>query len=306
MLKEIKSKKLLHENISSLVDAINKAKVYYPVNVSKFVFLCGANKSKDVVSERRKALLDFASINLPYTQFFLAEKVFNTLKKEEHKGNVLEIEHLISSFSDYIIIILESPSAFAELGAFANRSLCDKLIIINDLKFKKAESFINEGPIRFVEEYAGKNRVLYYKMNDDGVNYLDAIGDVYHDLYGFFKEPVRKKDKPILLDECSPAISFDKYSAMFLHDLIYVSGPVLHKEIIELLILLFGDLSFNKVAHLLAILSSFGSLERGLGGLYRSKIGKTYFEYRFDMDEIISTFRNYVLKYYPERIYEYT
>ncbi|NTW73008.1 MAG: hypothetical protein HGA49_12300 [Eubacteriaceae bacterium] len=306
MLREIKTKKLLQENLSSLVFAFNNTRVFHPANVSKFVFLCGANQSKNIISERRKALLEFASKKLPHTQFFLAEKVFNTLKNEEHKGNVLEIENLISAFSDYIIIILESRSAFAELGAFANKVLCGKLIIINDLKFKNEESFINEGPIKFIEEHSGADRVIYYKMNDDGVYSLDAIGDIYNEIYEFLKDPIKRVNTPVNLDACNPALCFNKDSAMFLHDLIYISGPVQHKELIEILILLFGKQNFNKVKHLLAILSSFGSVERSSSGLYRSKINDTYYKYNFDINKIISSFRNYMLKYYPERIYAYS
>ena len=152
MLNEIRNKKLIHARINDLQRFLNNSKVYQPSNISNFVFLCGANKSKSEPSERRKALIKFSKNHLPHTQFFLAEKMFNTLQKEGHKGNILDVEHLISGFSDYILIILESNSAFAELGAFSHNTLRDKLIVINDLKFKDEESFINLGPIKAIEE----------------------------------------------------------------------------------------------------------------------------------------------------------
>ncbi|MEX1665058.1 retron St85 family effector protein [Zhongshania arctica] len=305
MLNEIKTKKLIHKRVDALQRAINNSRVYLPSDISKFIFLCGANKNSKEISERRKALIEFSKVNLPHTHFFLAERMFSNLKDEGHKGNILDVENLISDFSDYILIILESPSAFTELGAFSHDKLREKLVVINDLAFKKEESFINLGPIKAIEEKSGKERVVYYKMSDDGVYNRDAIGDTFHQIYELFKEPIKSTGKAVDLISLNPSKKFDKQSAMFIHDLIYLSGPILHKEIIELLKLLFGKDNYNKVTHLLAILSSFESIERNAKGLYRSKLNETYYDFRFDISKYISTFRNYTLKEYPERLYAY-
>ncbi|WP_444901485.1 retron St85 family effector protein [Microbulbifer sp. SSSA007] len=306
MLNEIKTKKLLHDRVYALQKAISHSHVYLPSNISKFVFLCGANKNLKEISERRRALMDFSEAHLPHTHFFLAEKMFSTLKDEGHKGNILDVENLISDFSDYILIILESPSAFAELGAFSHDKLRSKLVVINSLEFKKEESFINLGPIKAIEEKSGSERIVYYKMSRDGVTNRDAIGDTFHQIYELFKDPIKSTGKAVDLDSLNPSKKFDKKSAMFIHDLIYLSGPILHKELIELLKLIFGrDNSYNKVTHLLAILSSFESIERNKQGLYRSKLNKTYYDFRFDISKYISTFRNYALKGYRERLYAY-
>tara|TARA_R110001592_G_scaffold58129_1_gene176422 strand:- start:1588 stop:2505 length:918 start_codon:yes stop_codon:yes gene_type:complete len=305
MLHEIKTKKLIHIKVDELQTAIKNSRVYLPSNISKFVFLCGANKNSQEISERRKALIDFSKVHLPHTHFFLAEKMFATLREEGHKGNILDVESLISGFSDFILIILESPSAFTELGAFSHDTLREKLVVINNSEYKKEASFINLGPIKAIEEKSGKDRIIYYKMDKDGVTNRDAIGDTFHQIYNLFKEPIRSKRKSVNLVSLNPAKNFDKKSAMFIHDLIYLSGPILHKELIELLKLIFGDDSYNKAAHLLAILSSFESIERNKKGLYRSKINTTYYDFEFDTSKYISTFRNYTLKDYPERIYAY-
>ncbi|MCI4188494.1 retron St85 family effector protein, partial [Dickeya dianthicola] len=305
MLKEITTKPLLYEGVNLLKKQFNSSKVFKPKNISKFVFLCGANQSLSEISERRKALIEFSNRNLSYTQFFLAEKVFATLQSEEHKGNILDVEHLISDFSDHIIIILESPSSFSELGAFSNNELRKKLIIINDIKFKDQQSFINLGPIKAIEEAIGKSRVIYYQMSPNGVYQRDAIGDTFYSLYELLKEPLKAKISSINISSCDPSKHFDKNVAMFLHDLVYISGPILHKELIEILKIIFGKEKFNKITHLLAILTAFESIERNKLGLYRSKLKTTYYEYRFDIDNIIAIFRNYTLKNYPDRIYEY-
>ncbi len=305
MLNEIKTKKLVHKRVEHLRQAINSSRLYLPSDISKFVFLCGANKTQLEISERRKALIEFSKIHLPHTHFFLAEKMFSTLQDEGHKGNILDVESLISDFSDFILIILESPSAFTELGAFSHEKLRSKLVVINNLEFKKEKSFINLGPIKAIEETSGKDRIVYYKMSKDGIENRDAIGDTFHQIYELFKEPIKSTRKSVGLDLLNPAKKFDKRSAMFIHDLIYLSGPILHKELIELLKLVFGHNNYNKAAHLLAILSSFESIERNEKGLYRSKLNETYYDFRFDTSKYISTFRNYTLKSYAERLYAY-
>lgn len=305
MFNEIKNKKLIHKRVDALQKAINNSRVYLPSDISKFVFLCGANKTSQEISERRKALIEFSKAHLPHTHFFLAEKMFSTLKDEGHRGNILDVENLISDFSDYILIILESPSAFTELGAFSHDKLRNKLVVINNVDFKREESFINLGPIKAIEEKSGQERIIHYKMSQDGVTNRDAIGDTFHQIYKLFKDPIKSTRKAVDLDSLNPSKKFDKKSAMFIHDLIYLSGPILHKELIELLKLIFGNNSYNKATHLLAILSSFESIERNGKGLYRSKLNETYYDFRFDISKYISTFRNYTLKDYPERLYAY-
>lgn len=90
---------------------------------------------------------------------------------------------------------------------------------------------------------------------------------------------------------------------MFIHDLIYFTGPINHRELIQILIQLFGNEDFKLRQHV-AILVAFGTILRNKSGFFKSTIGKTYYEYRFDINKLISTFRNYTLKFFPERIYE--
>jgi hypothetical protein len=216
MLNEIKTKRLIYERIIALQSAIKNARVFLPKNLSKFIFLCGANKTPIEISERRKALIEFSKARLPHTNFFLAEKIFSTLKKEGHKGNILDVENQISDFSDYILIILESPSTFAELGAFSHHRLRSKLVVINNIAFKKEQSFVNLGPIKAIEEKSGIDRIIYYKMNDDGVRNRDAIGDTFNQIYDLFKEPMRSSGRAVNLNNVDPSKKFDKQAAMFI------------------------------------------------------------------------------------------
>ena len=250
MLDIIKNKTSLKDELSSLRKAISASKVYTPKKVREFVFLCGANATNLNISARRKALMKFAETHLPDVQFFIAEDVFFTLEQEAHKGNLLDIEDNIAEFADKIIIVLESESAFTELGFFSHTKLRNKLIVINNSKFIESKSFINKGPIKAIEETPGKERIIYYKMREDGVHKVDSIGDVYAPLYEILSRRHQKRSSPISpinLDDCNPGVHFNKKSAMMVHDLIYFSGPILHAELVEVLKLIFGPQSFNKV-----------------------------------------------------------
>lgn len=306
MYEIIKNKSAIKSRINALKNSINYSRVLLPKDVSKFIFLCGANKSTGEMSERRKALMDFSQKHLPHTQFFLAERMFSTLQEEGHKDNILDIEHEITKFADHILIVLESPSSFTELGAFSHKDLREKLIVINNSKFSGSQSFINLGPLKAIEESAaGKKSLINYKMHDDGVHTLDAIGDTFAPLFQLLKHPIKSRASAISLDACNPAKSFNKLSAMFVHDLIYFTGPVNYKELIEVLKQLFGDKEHFKLQQHVAILVAFEAISRNSDGLFKSKKGKPYYQYKFDIANLVSTFRNYTLKYFPERIYEY-
>ncbi|MGE0482499.1 MAG: retron St85 family effector protein [Gammaproteobacteria bacterium] len=303
MLEQLRSNALIRATISSLRSAIERKQVYRPSNIAKFIFLCGANKAPEAISERRRALIAFAERNLPHTQFFLAEKMFAILQKEGHRGNLLDIEHQISLFSDHVVLVLESPSAFAELGAFSHNELRKKLIVINDVQYKDAPSFINLGPIKAVQEATGDNGLLLYPMHPDGVTKLDAIGSVYAPLFELLKEPVITRRTPIAPDACNPAKTFDKISAMFLHDVLYMIGPAFHREMIEVMRLIFGDDRYDQVREHFAILSAIDSVSRREDGLYRTSLSGPYLRYGFDINKVIAAFRISALRNYPERLY---
>ncbi len=178
----IRSNRTLRGCLKSFGSTLSESGVRAPHDEPMFVLLCGANKSntsKPEISARRRALIEFSKENLPRAQFFLAEDVFSTLQKEETKSNILDIETRLSSFADKIIIVLESVSSFTELGAFSHHELRNKLIVINDSKFRDSQSFVKMGPLKAIEDASGRNYVIQYRMNQDGVHRLDSIGAVY-------------------------------------------------------------------------------------------------------------------------------
>jgi hypothetical protein len=298
-------KSSISKKINYLCGALIKSKVICPADVSKFVFLCGANKPDKSMSSRREAIINFAKKNLLNTQIILAEKVFNVFHAEGHKDNILDIEDKISDFSDFIIIILESNSSFTELGAFSNKNIRKKLIVINDKTFEKSDSFINLGPLKAIEEISGEKFILKYKMDPTGITSLDSIGAIYNDLYNLLNKTNTRHPVFLTIDNCNPAKTFNKDSVRFIHDLIYFTGPIYRKELIQVLIKIFGkEYDFKQLTHHIAMLSAFDAINITDKGLYVSKIESTYLKYHFDINLVIASFRNFYLKYIPERVYE--
>lgn len=275
---------------------------------NQLIFLCGANKGAGVVSERRSSLKKFIENNQNNNTVIYAEGIFNELKKFGATKNALDLEHTISEVADRVIIILESESAFCELGAFSHETLREKLIIINNSQFKGSESFINTGPIAALQEV--RSPVLWYPMKQDGVHTLDGIGSIFHDLSTSLAIKKTKKDQ-LNIAELSE-FKAKKESLYFLHDLILLCGPISHEEIILLLIKLFGDREFNSIKNLLGILreAKLVSTKEVFNSRTNKKIWvyfpinmNFYFEYQSQgkTEELKAAFRAYHLKTNAER-----
>ena len=304
MFKRLVSNQIYQESLVVLRDAIDKKKVRFPKKFSTMVFLCGANKDSNNVSARREALQTFAKRNLPNTRFFLAESLLNNdLIKSDKSKNLLDLEESLSQFADCIVVILESPSAFAELGAFCHETLRKKLIVINDIKYKNSESYINLGPIKAIKSSSasGNDCVISYRMNDDGVHHTDSIGDVFDPLSKLLHKFSIAKHR-VTLELCDPGNNVNKVSVMMMHDLIYMCGPILHKELVPILKTIFGTKDF-KINHHTAILEALALVSRKEDELYRSCSDDLLFNYRIDTDKIVSVFRNYIQQHCPSRIY---
>uniref|UniRef100_UPI00334196A5 retron St85 family effector protein n=1 Tax=Castellaniella defragrans TaxID=75697 RepID=UPI00334196A5 len=278
---------------------------------NQLIFLCGANKSAGVVSERRSNLKKFIENNRnnqSNNTVIYAEGIFNELKKFGSTKNALDLEHTISEVADRVIIILESESAFCELGAFSHEALRGKLIVINNSKFRESESFINTGPIAALQEV--KSPVLWYPMKQDGVCTLDGIGSIFHEINTSLAIKKTKKDR-ISMTELSE-FKAKKESLYFLHDLILLCGPISHEEIILLLKKLFGDRDFKSIKNLLGILREAKLVSTK--EIYNKKTARKtwvysptnvnfYFEYQSQgkIAELKAAFRTYHLKTNLER-----
>lgn len=115
----------------------------------RIAFVCGG-----AGSDRRAQIESFLKKRRPDTLAFRAEDVWNELQKRtgNSRSNALEIEERLAKLADIVIIVVESPGTFAELGAFSlSENLRRKLLPILDATRARDDSFINTGPVRWID-----------------------------------------------------------------------------------------------------------------------------------------------------------
>jgi len=132
--------------LSALVRELRGRRVWTH-DQARLVFLCGG---KD--SERREDLRKYLTKRHPELRVFYAEAVWSLLT-DRRETNLLHVESQLAALADAVLVLVESPGTFAELGAFASlEELRRKLIPILDCRHDKTESFLNVGPIRWVDK----------------------------------------------------------------------------------------------------------------------------------------------------------
>jgi hypothetical protein len=153
--------KLKEIDISNITKDIRE-KVFEPVNQFKItVFLCGAS-IKDKTTLRYKA----SKVIEDYTWFHWYEIVYPEILFEKilHSNDILDVQNLetmLAESVDAIVICPESPGSFTELGAFSHdERLKDKIVCIQNEKYKKAKSYINTGPVKILNQ-SNTSQVVY-------------------------------------------------------------------------------------------------------------------------------------------------
>lgn len=115
----------------------------------RIAFICGA-----AGSERRTEIETYLRSRRPDTLFFRAEAVWDELNRAlppTARANALAVEERLAELADIVIVIMESAGTFAELGAFSlSNELRKKLLPILDRRYETDRSFINTGPIHWI------------------------------------------------------------------------------------------------------------------------------------------------------------
>jgi hypothetical protein len=132
-----------------------RAEVYTFKSLRPVIFLCGG-----ALSRRRDYVAKYIRKHHPDKLVFYADDVWAQIakiqssgsKKRKHTANALEMERQLAGFADMVAIIVESAGTFTELGAFSlSDELRRKVLPIIDVSYKNDESFINTGPVRWVD-----------------------------------------------------------------------------------------------------------------------------------------------------------
>lgn len=137
------------------------------------VFLVGAAKfaPTSLRDQLREELA--GKPRIPGFDVYYPEDLFDELLHGGEKGaDLLELENILAENVHAIVIVLESPGAIAELGAFSNHDrLRNRLVVVVDKKYRRARSFVMLGPVNYLRRKTG-SRVVFHDFSQPELHKL--------------------------------------------------------------------------------------------------------------------------------------
>ena len=223
-----------------------RARVYSFKRLRPVVFLCGGFDS-----ERRIAVKGYIAKYHPDVFVFFAEQVWEHV--QELVGlNALEMESQLALLADLVVIIVESAGTFAELGAFAtSEHLRQKLFAILDENYRTDRSFINTGPVKWLN---GESRFAPVEYVDFATILLSAkcIDDR---LSRIPDRGRRSTDDDVSLNQ-NP-----KHLLLLIADLITVVGPATSDQVELMIDSILGEKPVWSVPSLLGLAAAIGLID---------------------------------------------
>lgn len=151
-----------------------------------FVFLCGKERQPN---DNRFIIQKIISQTCMRESLY-SEELFRYLSDID----LLSFEEILLDISVAVIIIVESYGSACELGAFSmvNTNL-EKLFVINNKIHLEKESFINNGPIKKINNYnynrkRNKKRVFFELFEADNNDRISISADLYNEIIGIEKK----------------------------------------------------------------------------------------------------------------------
>lgn len=146
-------------------------KIFHNISYKQFdIFLCGgASYRNKRTGEQHKSKRDEIRDSLEvstrniYNILYPEDLFMELLNRKEY--DLLTMENVLVDNCDVVLIIPESPGSFAELGAFVNnQGTAQKLLILQQEKFKRHNSFIAQGPVSYMaKQYP--DSVVYFNSD---------------------------------------------------------------------------------------------------------------------------------------------
>jgi len=143
---------------------------------------------------------------------FYAERVWEHIAHHSSSG-ALKMESDLAALAELVLVVVESPGTFAELGAFSLvEPLRRKLLPIVDAQFRNQESFLSTGPLRWIDQESLFKPTIYVPFP----RILEAVDEV--------EERIRRIPKPETT-RMSDLASSQKHLLFFICDLVGVISP---------------------------------------------------------------------------------
>jgi hypothetical protein len=228
---------------NELLDRFRSREVAFH-SLKHVVFLCGGSNSQP-----RRFLLEYLNRWATDTLVFQADDVWARIASFGTQ-NALAMEAYLAELADAVVIIVESPGTFAELGAFSNNELLrKKLLPILDVQFRGVPSFINTGPVRWTDVDSIFRPTLFVRLD----SILSEADQVIERLSRLPRPSTQR------IDNLS---GYPKHLMFFLRDIVAVIGPVTVRHVERYVEAILGSPAAH-VLNLLGLAESIGLLETG-------------------------------------------
>lgn len=293
-MKTVKSNIFNQKALEQIKYSICSKKILLSIE-NQIIFLFGA-QSKDNNITAREHIYRYSQKHWTNYQFLIAEDFFKTFS--DNSMDLLTIEGELATYTDCVLILLESPGAIAELGAFAlHNELVKKILAVNKIEHKHSTSFISLGPLAKVKRVSKFGDVIYANFN----SILTSVNEIEKRLIN----NLRKKSKSINLTNVKEFLSEDnkRFKLLLISDLITLFGPITEMELINILKFIYETDSVIKINFDLSLLKSIGFLKQN-GNFYYKAFNKEFYfyKYMFDIYKIRYQVFNHYAKHYNDRL----
>ncbi|MEZ8543734.1 retron St85 family effector protein [Vibrio splendidus] len=257
-------------------------------NLPNFVFLCGGctkrttrgkdeDEKPEIYQSMRKAALDVSHKFPQFNEKIVLAENYQDWHSHGTVKNLIDFELAIADMAGAIVLILEAPGAYAELGSFSVlKQLAEKLILVVNEKTMSESSYITLGPIKYLED----NSRIVLRYNWD-VNYIvkgydrDEVGtllpnaiDSIHEKAALIVQDISDKSESIALQNPTLDYSRNGHLCFIIGDLIYSFLALKLHEIVDYLETYFEikDATTQLVKSCLYILTVFEFIEKKSNG----------------------------------------
>lgn len=233
--------------------------------------------------------MEYADRRLSDFRFFKAETFFESFENSAGK-DLLSMEEHLASFSDCILIFLESPGAQTELGAFTVKDKLARIVLaVNSQEFQGQSSFISDGPLKKLEDISEFGSAVYANFS--------AILVSMPEIKDRLLRIERQRGESVNLKTYDSYVSMrPKNRMLFIYDIISLFSPIKYKNIIEVLKKLYGGKNNYDIEKELSLLQAIGFLSSCNGQYIANQIDHpTFYRYK---DFSFTEARSRVIRHY--------
>ena len=184
------------QSIRNHLDLRDSKYITYP----KFIFLCGRGFDKNIQDSywntNRGIIHRYMERLLPDINIVLSEQLWED--GFDSTIDLLTFEDFLAEVSDAIILFVESPGSFCELGAFAyaDSLFSEKMIIVLDEQYREERSFIATGPV--LKALDNGSKVVYAEIKDGALLASAELRSAVIDLTNKMKSKVSAINKRVI------------------------------------------------------------------------------------------------------------